>query len=91
MKTINQYREDIKALMKKAADIDAKCTMENRDITEAETRAADELWMCSSTKEVLPIVLLDGVRVGGDGTPGPKFAQMYAWYQAFKATVMRGK
>jgi D-alanine transaminase len=29
---------------------------EVRDITEAETRGADELWMCSSTKEVLPIV-----------------------------------
>jgi D-alanine transaminase len=64
---------------------------EVRDITEAETRAADELWMCSSTKEVLPIVTLDGKRVGADGTPGPGFAQMYAWYQEFKATVMRAK
>ena len=31
MKTITQYREDIGALMKKAADIDAKCIAENRD------------------------------------------------------------
>ncbi|MDO8787169.1 MAG: D-amino acid aminotransferase [Sulfuritalea sp.] len=62
---------------------------EVRDITEAETRAADELWMCSSTKEVLPIVTLDGRRVGAGGTPGPLFAQMYGWYQEFKATVMR--
>jgi D-alanine transaminase len=60
-----------------------------RDITEAETRSADELWMCSSTKEVLPIVELDGARVGAGGTPGPVFASMYAWYQEFKATVMR--
>jgi D-alanine transaminase len=59
-----------------------------RDITEAETRGADELWMCSSTKEVLPIVTLDDRKIGG-GTPGPLFAQMYAWYQAFKNTVMR--
>ena len=63
---------------------------EVRDITEAETRAADELWMCSSTKEVLPIVMLDGRGVGAYGTPGPMFAQMHAWYQEFKATVMRG-
>ncbi|MCM2288092.1 MAG: D-amino acid aminotransferase [Sulfuritalea sp.] len=62
---------------------------EVRDITEAETRAADELWMCSSTKEVLPIVTLDEKEVGAGGTPGPVFAQMYAWYQEFKATVMR--
>jgi D-alanine transaminase len=66
---------------------------EVRDITEAETRDADELWMCSSTKEVLPIVTLDGRAVGSKvsagGTPGPLFAQMYAWYQTFKTTVMR--
>jgi D-alanine transaminase len=62
---------------------------EVRDITEAETRDADELWMCSSTKEVLPIVALDGKPVGS-GRPGSRFAAMYAWYQEFKATVMRG-
>lgn len=61
---------------------------EVRDITEAETRAADELWMCSSTKEVLPIVTLDG-RAVGTGRPGPVFAQMYGWYQEFKEAVMR--
>ncbi len=38
--------------------------VEVRDITEAETRAADELWLASSTREVLPIVQLDGVKVG---------------------------
>lgn len=59
-----------------------------RDITEAETRLADELWMCSSTKEVLPIVMLDGKPVG-EARPGPLFANMHVWYQAFKATVMR--
>lgn len=36
MKTISQYREDIKALMKKVSDIDAKCIAENRDMTEEE-------------------------------------------------------
>lgn len=61
---------------------------EVRPVTEAEARDADELWMTSSTKEVLPIVLLDGQPVGA-GRPGPIFAQMYAWYQAFKQTVMR--
>lgn len=61
-----------------------------RDIAESEVRTADELWMCSSTKEVLPIVSLDGVKVGAGGTPGPLFSRMYGWYQEFKATVMRG-
>jgi D-alanine transaminase len=66
---------------------------EVRDIADAEVRAADELWLTSSTKEVLPIIELDGKKVGAGGTagmPGPAFKQMYGWYQEFKNTVMRG-
>jgi D-alanine transaminase len=66
---------------------------EVRDITDTEVRAADELWMTSSTKEVLPIVELDGKKVGTGGTagkPGPVFDRMYGWYQDFKRTVMHG-
>jgi D-alanine transaminase len=62
---------------------------EVRQIPEDEVRAADELWMTSSTKEVLAITTLDGLPVG-DGAPGPVGRQMYAWYQDFKNTVMRG-
>jgi D-alanine transaminase len=61
---------------------------EVRDITEAEVRDADELWMTSSTKEVLAIVTLDG-RPIANGRPGPIFAKMYDWYQQFKQDVMR--
>ena len=61
---------------------------EVREVLEAEVRSADELWMTSSTKEVLPITALDG-RAVGDGKPGPMGRQMYAWYQDFKNTVMR--
>lgn len=43
MKTISQYREDIKALMKKAADIDAKATNENRDMNEAEIALKNDI------------------------------------------------
>lgn len=62
---------------------------EVRDIHEDEVRSADELWLTSSTKEVLAIVTLDDKPVGS-GMPGPVFARMYAWYQQFKAGVMRG-
>ena len=61
---------------------------EVREVLEAEVRSADELWMTSSTKEVLPITALDG-RPVGDGKPGPMGRQMYDWYQDFKNTVMR--
>ena len=61
---------------------------EVRDVLEAETRAAAELWLSSSTKEVLPIVALDG-RPIGSGKPGPLFAAMHGWYQDYKRNVMR--
>jgi D-alanine transaminase len=59
-----------------------------RAISEAELRAADELWMTSSTKEIMPIVKLDGMAVGA-GVPGPLARQMGALYQTFKQQVMR--
>lgn len=62
--------------------------LEFKDIPEAEVRAADELWVTSSSKEVLAIVELDGKRVG-DGRPGPVFRRMFQLYQEFKQTVMR--
>ena len=61
---------------------------EVREISDAELRTADELWMTSSTKEVLPITTLDGQPVGS-GKPGPAGRQMYAWYCAFRDDVMR--
>jgi len=62
--------------------------LELRDVTEAEVRRADEIWVTSSSKEVLPIVSLDAVPVG-DGRPGPLFGRMYQLYQDFKQKVMR--
>jgi D-alanine transaminase len=62
--------------------------LEFRDIAEADVRAADEIWVTSSSKEVLAIVELDGKRVG-DGRPGPQFRRMYQLYQEFKQKVMR--
>ena len=63
-----------------------------RPISEAELRSADELWMTSSTKEVLAITTLDGQAVGhgaSRGKPGPITRQMHAWYSAFRDEVMR--
>jgi D-alanine transaminase len=67
---------------------EAGLPLEFRDIGESEARAADEIWVTSSSKEVLAIVLLDGKPVG-DGKPGPMFRRVYALYQEFKRTVMR--
>ncbi|MCB5190712.1 D-amino acid aminotransferase [Methylobacillus arboreus] len=57
-------------------------------ISESRLRAADEVWLTSSTKEVLAIVSLDNAVVG-TGKPGPLLKRMYALYQEFKKQVMR--
>jgi D-alanine transaminase len=49
---------------------------------------ADEIWVSSSTKEVLAVTTLDGKPVG-TGKPGAVFRRMYQLYQDFKRTVMR--
>ncbi|WP_324780128.1 D-amino acid aminotransferase [Thiobacillus sedimenti] len=59
-----------------------------RPVGEAELRGADELWMTSSTKEIMAIVRLDGAPVGA-GVPGPLAQRMDALYQTFKREVMR--
>lgn len=60
-----------------------------REISEAELRAADEIWLTSTPKEVLAVTTLDG-RPVGDGRPGPVFRRMHAAYQGYKAAVMHG-
>ncbi len=62
--------------------------LEFRDIREAEVRAADELWVTSSSKEILAVVELDGKPVG-EGKPGPLFRRAWEGYQEFKRRVMR--
>ncbi len=62
--------------------------LEFREVPEAEVRSADEIWVTSSSKEVLAIVSLDGRKVG-DGKPGPQFRRIYELYQEFKRSVMR--
>ena len=58
------------------------------EVSERDLRAADEIWVTSSSKEVLAIVELDGKPIG-EGRPGLVFRHMYQLYQDFKRRVMR--
>lgn len=53
------------------------------DIEEAVLRSAEEIWMTSSTKEILPVTRLDDQTVG-DGVPGPLWQRMRVLYQDYK-------
>ncbi|MFN7085091.1 MAG: D-amino acid aminotransferase [Burkholderiales bacterium] len=62
--------------------------LEIREIAEHEVKTADEIWITSSTKEVLAVTTLDE-RTVGSGRPGPLFRKIHGLYQDFKRTVMR--
>src|SRR6266568_6086457 len=54
-----------------------------RPIPRDEALGADEMWLSSSTREILAVTQVDGRPFGG-GTPGPVFRRMYALFQASK-------
>ena len=56
---------------------------EERSFTVDELRAAEEIWMTSSTREVLAVVELDGSPVTG-GQPGPVWQRVQKVYQDYK-------
>jgi D-alanine transaminase len=65
-----------------------KVPYEVREIAEQEVRDADEIWITSSTKEVLAVTTLDGRSVG-KGKPGAVFRVIHRLYQDFKRRIMR--
>jgi len=63
---------------------------EERDFTEAELISASEIWLTSSTKEILPVVELNGKPVA-NGKSGPIWDKMIDIYQACKAELRSGE
>lgn len=49
-------------------------------------QAASEIWVTSSTREIVPVIELDGNPIG-DGRPGPLFQRMDALFQAYKQSL----
>ncbi len=60
------------------------------DISTQRLLAADEVWMASSTKEIMPIVRIDDQPVG-TGQPGPLHARLHALYQDYKQAFRAGQ
>lgn len=56
---------------------------EERDIAAAELNTADEIWLTSSTREIAPVVELDGKQVA-DGKAGPVWRKVIDRYQQYK-------
>ncbi|MCK5875904.1 MAG: D-amino-acid transaminase [Alcanivoracaceae bacterium] len=60
--------------------------VEEKEVTEAELKSADEVWISSSTREVVPVTRLNGHPLG-DGRPGPVWKQMARYYVDFKRAL----
>lgn len=71
-------------LLELARENGMPCT--EHPISIGELAAADEIWLTSSTREVLPVTRLDGKAVG-KGEPGPLWRRMFALYQDYKARL----
>ncbi len=56
------------------------------DIPLASLQQADEIWLSSSTREIIPVTRLDD-RAVGNGKPGPLWRRLYDLYQAYKQTL----
>jgi D-alanine transaminase len=64
--------------------------LEMRRVHRREVKKADELWIMSSTKEVVPITRLDDKPVGhgeSAGKPGPVFRQMRKLFDEYKRNL----
>jgi len=59
-----------------------------REVRRDELFAADEIWIASSTREALPVALLDGKPVG-KGKPGPVWRRVFDEFQMLKRREAR--
>ena len=56
------------------------------DIQADRLRSAEEIWLTSSTKEIMPVTSLDELPVG-EGKPGPSFNRVTELFSAYKEQV----
>jgi D-alanine transaminase len=65
-----------------------KIICREKEISEDELHRADEIWLSSSTREILPVITLNQHAVG-KGRPGVVWQQIIQLYQDYKLRVMR--
>jgi D-alanine transaminase len=65
-------------------ELAARLSMPSRsaNVSEAQLREADEIWLAFSTRGVLAVTTLDGRAVGA-GTPGPMFGRLHRAFDSY--------
>jgi len=70
------------------AELAARSGMDMRSerVSEAQLRAADEIWLAFATRGLLPVTTLDAKPVGS-GRPGEHFVRMHAAFLGYIAEL----
>ena len=58
--------------------------VEESSFTKEQLMNADEVWISSSTREIIPITIIDGIQIS-DGFAGPIWSEVYDQYQSLKS------
>jgi len=58
--------------------------VEETSFTKEQLMDADEVWISSSTRELIPITIIDGIQIS-DGFAGPIWSEVYDQYQSLKS------
>jgi len=58
--------------------------VEESSFTKEQLMDADEVWISSSTREIIPITIIDGIQIS-DGFAGPIWSEIYDQYQSLKS------
>ena len=82
----NQILEGIRYGLLEELCVEQGIPFQARKITKEEVFAADEVMVSSASKELLPVVTIDGQAIN-NGKPGPVFGILYASYQTAKAAL----
>ena len=59
---------------------------EETTLSEEVLLRAEEIWLTSSTREILPVTTLNHTTIG-EGKPGPIWQKMYTIFQAYKSNL----
>ena len=59
-------------------------TVNESSFTKEQLMDADEVWISSSTREIIPITIIDGIQIS-DGFAGPIWSEVYDQYQSLKS------
>ena len=58
--------------------------VEESSFTKEQLMNVDEVWISSSTREIIPITIIDGIQIS-DGFAGPIWSEVYDQYQSLKS------